>query len=137
MDNKSVQGVLDVSMDKIKGMVDANTVVGAPIVTGDGTTLLPVSKVSYGFAAGGSDLPSKSPKDVFGGGSGAGITVTPVAFIVISPIGEVTSLSIVSKPDSGDRIVNLVPELVDKVAGLFKKDKKDKKKEKEAEPEET
>lgn len=121
MDNH-VQGLLGVSMDKIKEMADANTVVGEPITTPDGTVLIPVSKISYGFAAGGSDLPTKSPNNLFGGGSGAGINVTPVAFLVISQ-GEVRLLHIVSKPDSTDKIVNLVPDLVDKVSGLFSKKK--------------
>lgn len=122
-----VQNLLGVSMDKIKEMVDNNTVVGDPITTPDGTVLIPVSKVSYGFAAGGSDIPSKNNSGLFGGGSGAGINVTPVAFIVVSK-GETRLLHIVSKPDSADKVVNLVPELVDKISDLFakKKEKKEK-----------
>lgn len=121
MDNH-VQGLLGVSMEKIREMVDANTVIGEPISTPDGTTLIPVSKISYGFAAGGSDLPNKAGATLFGGGSGAGINVTPVAFLVISG-GDVRLLHIVSKPDSTDKIVNLVPDLVDKVSSLFGKKK--------------
>ena len=117
-----VQNLLGVSMDKIKEMVDNNTVVGDPITTPDGTVLIPVSKVSYGFAAGGSDIPTKNSGGLFGGGSGAGINVTPVAFLVVSG-GEVRLLHIVSKPDSTDKMVNLVPDLVDKISGLFSKKK--------------
>ena len=120
--NKKVQDLLGVSMEKIREMADANTVVGDPITLPDGTVLLPVSKISYGFAAGGSDLPSKNQDGLFGGGSGAGINVTPVAFLVISG-GEVRMLTIVTKPDSTDKVVNLVPDLVDKVASLFSKKK--------------
>ena len=120
--NKKVQDLLGVSMEKIREMADANTVVGNPITLPDGTVLLPVSKISYGFAAGGSDLPTKNQNGLFGGGSGAGINVTPVAFLVISG-GEVRMLTIVTKPDSTDKVVNLVPDLVDKVASLFNKKK--------------
>ena len=120
--NKKVQELLGVSMEKIREMADANTVVGDPITMPDGTVLLPVSKISYGFAAGGSDLPNKNQNELFGGGTGAGIHVTPVAFLVISG-GDVRMLTIVTKPDSTDKVVNLVPDLVDKVASLFSKKK--------------
>ena len=83
-----------------------------------------MSRVSYGFASGGSNIPSKSSTELFGGGSGAGINITPVAFIVISN-GNVQVLPIVSKPDSSDKVINLVPEMFDKITALFKK-KKDK-----------
>lgn len=118
-----MQGLLGVSMDKIKEMVDVNTVIGETIHTPDGTMLIPVSKVSYGFASGGSNLPSKSQSELFGGGSGAGINITPVAFIVVSASG-VQVLPIVSKPDSSDKIVTLVPEMFDKITALFQKKKK-------------
>ena len=123
---KKVNDLLGVSMEKIREMVDANTVVGTPITTPDGTVLIPVSKISYGFASGGSDLPSKSNADLFGGGSGAGINITPIAFLVVAD-GDVRVLPMVAKPDSGDRIVNMIPELVDKAGALFSK-KKEKKK---------
>ncbi len=122
---KSVQSLLGVSMDKIRELVDVNTVIGDPITTPDGTVLIPVSKVSYGFASGGSDLPTKSSAELFSGGSGAGISITPIAFLAVSG-GEVKLLPIVSKPDSMDRAVNLVPDILEKVATLFKKNKKDK-----------
>ncbi len=110
-------------MDKIKEMVDVDTVIGQTITTPDGTLLIPVSKISYGFASGGSNLPSKTAAELFGGGSGAGINITPVAFIVVSN-GSVQVLPIVSKPDSSDKVVNLVPEMFDKITALFhKKDK--------------
>ena len=111
--NNDVQGLLGVSMDKIKQMVDVNTIIGEPITVPGGTVLIPVSKVAYGFAAGGSDWPSKSNATLFGGGSGAGINITPIAFIVIRE-DEVRMLHVVSKPDSGDKIVNMVPDLVDR-----------------------
>ncbi len=123
MAENNLQGLMGVSMDKIKEMVDVNTVVGDPIQTPDGTTLIPVSKISYGFAAGGSNLPSKTQAELFGGGSGAGINITPIAFIAVNA-GGVQVLPVVSKPDTGDKMVNLVPEMFDKVTSLFNKKKK-------------
>ncbi len=118
---KNVNTFLGVSIDKIKQMVDVNTVVGDPITLPDGITIIPVSRMSYGFAAGGSDVPNKSDRDIFGGGTGAGVNVTPVAFLVIQN-GEVKMLPVNSKPGSLDRAVSMVPDMVDKVVGLFKKD---------------
>ena len=118
--NNNVEGLMGVSVDKIRELVDANTVIGTPIVIGDGVTLIPVSKVSYGFASGGSDLPSKSNADLFGGGAGAGINITPVAFLTVKD-GEINLLPVVSKPDTVDRLVSLVPDAVNKVSDLFKK----------------
>ena len=117
---KNVNELLGVSMDKIKEMVDVNTVVGDPITVGD-MTIIPVSRMSYGFAAGGSDLPTKQQREVFGGGTGAGVNVTPVAFLVVKN-GELKMLPVNSNPDMIDRAVSMVPDVVDKVVGLFKKD---------------
>lgn len=116
-----VEGLMGVSVDKIRGMVDADTVVGTPINLPDGTMLIPVSKVSYGFASGGSDLPSKNPKELFGGGAGAGINITPVAFLSVKD-GAVNVLPIVAKPDTADRVVSMVPDLVDKFKSRKKKE---------------
>lgn len=124
MDNK-VQGLMGVSIDKIREMVDVSTVVGDPITSPDGTILIPVSKVAYGFASGGSDLPSKGNRELFGGGGGAGINITPIAFLVIKE-GDVRVLPMVSNPDTNNQFVNMVPELVNKVTDLFSK-KKEKK----------
>ncbi len=122
MAENNLQGLMGVSMDKIKEMVDANTVIGNPIPAGEGTTLIPVSKISYGFASGGSNIPSKTQAELFGGGSGAGINITPIALIVINQNG-VQALPIVSKPETSDKMVNLVPEMFDKLTSLFSKKK--------------
>ncbi len=124
MDNK-VQSLLGISMDKIKEMVDVDTVVGTPIHTVDGVTLIPVSKVTYGFAGGGSDLPSKTSSGLFGGGAGAGITVTPIAFICIVD-GKVTMMPMLSKPDTVDTLVGKIPEVVDTIAEWINRRKKEK-----------
>ena len=90
MSDHPIESMMNTTMEKIKTMVDASTMIGDPITTPDGTVIIPVSKVSYGFASGGSDFVSKNAasKDLFGGGAGAGITLTPVAFLAIHE-GEV------------------------------------------------
>ena len=115
-----VEGLMGVSVEKIRELVDANTVIGTPITLEDGVTLIPVSKVSYGFASGGTDLPNKSAADLFGGGAGAGIQITPVAFLTVKN-GEINLLPVVSRPDSMDRLVSMVPDLVDKVSNKVSK----------------
>ena len=115
-----LEGLMGVSVEKIREMVDANTVIGTPITLEDGVTLIPVSKVSYGFASGGTDLPNKSASDLFGGGAGAGIQITPVAFLTVKN-GEINLLPVVSRPDSMDRLVSMVPDLVDKVSNKVSK----------------
>ena len=119
MDNK-VKELMGVSIDKIREMVDVSTVIGDPITLPDGTILIPVSRVSYGFASGGSDLPTKTTGDLFGGGAGAGIQITPVAFLTVKN-GEINLLPVVSRPDSMDRLVSMVPDLVDKVSNKVSK----------------
>lgn len=125
-----IEGLMDTTLDKIKQMVDVNTVIGTPITTADGTTIIPVSKVTYGFASGGSEFASKKMENnrLFGGGSGAGVTINPIAFIAVSN-GEAKLLNIESFQDSQDRAVAMVPDLIDKIVGLFKKDKKEDSKE--------
>ena len=122
MENK-VQGLMGLSIDKIKEMVDVNTVIGEPMVLADGMTLIPVSRVSYGFASGGSDLPTRGTQELFGGGGGAGINIIPIAFLVINQ-GNVRVVPMVSTPDSINQIVNMVPGVVDKIGGFFNKEKK-------------
>ena len=122
MANNNVEGMLGVSVEKIKAMVDADTVLGTPMTLPDGVTIIPVSKVSYGFATGGSDLPSKTASELFGGGAGAGINITPVAFLTVSN-GQVNILPVVTQPDTVDRLVSMIPDAVDKVTGLLKKKK--------------
>ena len=77
-----IEGLMGVTMQKIKEMVDVNTIIGEPVITPDGTTIIPVSKVSFGFASGGSDLPTSQPKQTFGGGGGAGKVVNSVPDII-------------------------------------------------------
>lgn len=123
MSEHPIEGLMNTALQNIRQMVDVNTIIGEQIVTGDGTVIIPVSRVSLGFASGGSDIPSKTEKQIFGGGSGAGATIHPVAFIVVSG-GNVKLLQITSGSSPADNAISLVPELIDKIAKLFNKDKK-------------
>lgn len=119
-----IGNLMDTTMNKIKEMVDVNTIVGEPIVSPDGTLIIPVSKVSYGFASGGSDLPTKKEnKDCFGGGSGAGVTIQPVAFLTVYK-GDVKLIPVEKYDGTTDRLVSMIPEVFDKVKDVFKKEDK-------------
>lgn len=125
MSEHPIEGLISTALEKIKEMVDVETIVGNPISAPDGTTIIPVSKVSFGFASGGSDLPTKSTKDLFGGGSGAGISITPIAFIVIAN-GDVKLLQLSINANSTNAVINMIPDVVDKITSIInKKDKKD------------
>ena len=124
MSEKSAGGILSSTIEKIRNLVDTSTIIGEAIYTEGGTTIIPVSKVTYGFASGGADFPSKGNQELFGGGGGAGVTITPVAFLVINN-GEVTLKHITAYDNAAERAINLVPEMFDKVTGLMNKTKKD------------
>ncbi len=123
MDTK-VKDLIASSIGKIHELSDADTIIGEPIKIDGSITIIPVSKISYGFAAGGSDLPSKSEKELFGGGSGAGMSIQPLAFIVIAN-GEVKLLELGSGSSPANAIVSAVPELFTKIQGMFSKKKDD------------
>lgn len=138
MKDQSASGILATAIDKIKDMVDCQTIVGDTIDAGDGIKVIPISKVTYGFASGGSDFPSKSTnKELFGGGGGAGVTISPIAFLVVNN-GDVTIKYIGESPESSaERIIGLVPEVVDKVSDVVTKIKNDKKNKDDGEEEDT
>lgn len=123
MSEHPIQGLMGVTLEKIKNMADANTVIGNPIHMADGTMILPVSKITYGFASGGSDFPSKTQKDLFGGGGGAGVSVIPVAFLVVKE-GAVKLIQLSDTSNNVDRAIGLMPEMVDKISDLFQKKEK-------------
>lgn len=120
MENSNIGNLMDVTMTKMREMVDVDTVVGTPITTPDGVTIIPVSKVSYGFAAGGSDFPVRE-KSGFGGGNGAGVKVEPVGFLICRD-DNVRMINI-SKPAEGalDRVIEKAPDIIDMVEGLIGK----------------
>lgn len=126
-----IKSLMDVTMEKIRQMVDSNTIIGNPMNLADGTTVIPVSKVTFGFASGGSDLPTKNAKDMFGGGSGAGVTISPVAFLVVQPGGNVRLMQLTDTSNNIDRALSLMPEMMDKITTLLKKEPKEQEENKE------
>lgn len=125
--NTKLENVMETSLKNVKSMLDANTTIGDPITTPNGTVILPVSKISVGFAAGGSDFAKKDqPKLCFGGGSGAGVTIKPVSFLVISPSGAVNVLPV----DQGtlspvEKLIDMAPGVIEQVKDLFSKKDED------------
>lgn len=113
---KPISELTDSSMKNLQTLIDSNSVIGKPITTPDGTTVLPVSRISFGFGTGGSDLPA-TQKELFGGGSGGGVSITPVAFLVIQE-GNVKVLQIQSFANAADRVVGMVPDVLDRVSGF-------------------
>lgn len=126
MKEQSASGILGTSIEKIKDLVDVSTIIGEPIRISDTLQVIPVSKVTYGFASGGTDFPSKSNQELFGGGGGAGITISPVAFLVVNN-GSVTVRYINAAEGSVERVIGMVPDIVDKatevIGQLTNKDK--------------
>lgn len=128
-----INGMMDTTLEKIRQIVDSNTVIGNPITTADGSTILPVSKVSFAFTSAGTDyVSSKVPKDLFGGGSAAGVSVTPIGFLVLVE-GNVRFIQLADKNSSVDRVLNMVPEVMDKISSLVGKKDKTPRAEKQAE----
>ena len=132
-ENKSTEKISEImasTLEKIRTIADAETIIGEPIATNGGVTVIPVSKVSVGFASGGLDYNGKAPEKAknFGGGSGSGISITPVAFLVVSPTGNVELLSVNSAPDTVDKIASLVdkaPDLAIRIKSVFTKNKEE------------
>ncbi|HOD02983.1 MAG: putative spore protein YtfJ [Firmicutes bacterium ADurb.Bin300] len=124
MKEQKAANILSTTIEKVRELVDVSTVIGEPINLPDGTVIIPVSKVTYGFASGGSDFPSKNNVELFGGGGGAGVTINPVAFLVVRE-GEVSVRQISGLNNPAERVINLVPEMLDKVSGFVSKIKQD------------
>ncbi len=119
--SQSLHNMLENTIAKIREMIDVNSVVGQPITAGD-VTIIPISKVSVGFAGGGSDFVSKNAnkqENPFGGGAGGGVKVTPIAFLVIKD-GSVRMLPVAAPANTtADRVVEMVPDVLDKVAAFL------------------
>ncbi|MEG1857276.1 MAG: GerW family sporulation protein [Pseudoflavonifractor sp.] len=126
MENKQhpISDLMGTTMQKIREMVDVNTIIGQPIAAGE-VTIIPVSKVSFGFAAGGSDFTGKNQKpeadNAFGGGSGAGVNIAPIAFLIVK--GDIVRMMPVEPPANNtvDRVIEMIPELVNKVTDFIEK----------------
>ncbi len=125
--SQNLPNMLDKTITKIREMVDVNSVIGEPITTADGVTIIPVSKVSAGFAGGGSDY-AKTQKDAFGGGAGGGVTVTPICFLIIKD-GSVRMMPVAAPANTtADRLVEQIPDVLDRISNFL-----DSRKEKKAE----
>ena len=134
MSENKLNDIIQTSLDSIRSMVDSNTVIGSPITTANGTLVIPVSKVFVGFASGGVDYLGKNAAQEnasvnnFGGGGGTGLTVSPVAFLIVSPSGDVQLLNVneptKDKNDPISQIVGLLersPELIERLKAVFAK----------------
>lgn len=129
-DNNKISDIIATALDNIKNVLDADTVIGTPIATDNGTTVIPVSRVSMGLATGGLDLPEKkkgdavpSPVQKFGGGTGTGISVSPIGFLVIKPNGDVELLNINNPMNAASDPVGQVADLIERspeIVGRFK-----------------
>ncbi|SJZ63054.1 GerW family sporulation protein [Selenihalanaerobacter shriftii] len=130
MADHPIEALMDTAMENIKGMVDVNTIVGDPVETADGSVIVPISKVSFGFAAGGSEYTSpnengdkkKEEKKPFGGGSGAGVMLQPVAFLVVGE--DQVRLLPVNNNAVIERLINVAPELLKEFKSMAKNNSK-------------
>ena len=120
--SNSLPNMLENTIAKIRDMVDVNSVVGDPITTADGVTIIPISKVSVGFGGGGSDFVSKNVNkqdNPFGGGAGGGVKITPIAFLIVKD-GSVRMLPVAAPANTtADRLVEMVPDVLDKVSNFI------------------
>ena len=115
--SKTLPNMLDNTIAKIREMVDVNSVIGNPITTPDGVTIIPVSKVSVGFGGGGSDYTKN--QEAFGGGAGGGVKVTPICFLIVKD-GNVRMMPVAAPASTtADRIVEMVPDTLDKIAAFI------------------
>ncbi|PZM64292.1 GerW family sporulation protein [Paenibacillus dendritiformis] len=141
-----VEGLMQAAFENIKAMVDVNAIVGDPVQTPDGSVILPISRVAFGFAAGGSDFridPRRTGSGngnedrqsnhamPFGGGSGGGVCLTPIAFLVVGPQG-INVVSLDNQTHLLERIIDVTPSVIDRIEAMFTRDRYDGPNEEEA-----
>lgn len=123
---KDIQDIVKGAMESIKDMIGSEQVIGTPITTPNGDTVIPVTQLTFGFGAGGSDIPSKADakgaEKGFGGGTGGGVRIKPVAFLVISE-GRIKLLPVTNSSSAIDKILDFVPDILDKFNSEEKKEK--------------
>lgn len=127
MSERPIDNMLETTMQKIKEMVNSDTIIGDAINLPNGAVAIPVSKVTYGFASGGSEMSNKKQddKNLFGGGSGAGVTLSPVGFLTVID-GKVELLRIEPSNTTIDRVIDMIPSTIDKISSMLKKKEKGK-----------
>ena len=125
MNEHPINNMMNTAMDNLKQMVDVNTIVGNPVMTENGVVVIPVSKVSFGMAAGGSEFSAKDQRtsNPFAGGVGAGVSISPVAFLVVNE--EDVKLLPVAEGDAVSKLIDFVPTMVNKISDLLPKKKND------------
>ena len=111
------------TLGKMRELVDSNTVIGTPITTEAGTTIIPVSKITFGFVSGGTDFATEKQKELFGGAASSGASITPVGFLVVNGT-SVKFMQVAEGNRTIDRLINMMPEVIDKLENLIKGDKK-------------
>ena len=120
MSEHPINNLMGTVMENIKGMIDVNTIIGEPVETSNGTMIIPISKVGFGFAAGGSEIPTKNPGEKpFGGGSGAGVSISPIGFLVVTA-DQIKMIPVSSGSTPIDKLVDYIPVAIDKVNGMIK-----------------
>lgn len=128
MNEHPIQGLMQTAMQSIKDMVDVNTIVGDAVETADGSVIIPISRVAFGFAAGGADYEAQGEQEQmqqqaelpFGGGSGAGVSVRPVAFLVVGN-GNVNLLPVEGPNNSVDHLIDMAPQVIQQIQSMFGK----------------
>ncbi|GIP58150.1 GerW family sporulation protein [Paenibacillus sp. FSL W8-0186] len=126
MSDHPIQGLMQTAMENIKDMVDVNTIVGEPVETPDGSVILPISRVGFGFAAGGSDYNTDEIHEAsthdkqlpFGGGSGGGVSINPIAFLVVGKQG-VNIVPLDNQTHLFEKMIDAVPYVMDKIQSMF------------------
>ena len=119
----SINELMAGTLGKMRELVDSNTVIGTPITTEAGTTLIPVSKITFGFVSGGTDFATEKQKELFGGAASSGASITPVGFLVVNGT-SVKFMQVAEGNRTIDRLINMMPEVIDKLENLIKGDKK-------------
>lgn len=128
MSEHPIKGLMDAAMENLKSMVDVNTIVGDPVHTPDGSVILTVSKVGFGFVAGGSEFMHRhckkeahtADKQPFGGGSGGGVSITPIAFLIVNSSG-IQMLHLDEKTHLVERLFDMAPQAIEKINGILEK----------------
>ncbi len=115
----SIAELMSGTLGKMRELVDSNTVIGTPITTEAGTTIIPVSKITFGFVSGGTDFATEKQKDLFGGAASSGAAITPVGFLVVNGT-SVKFMQVAEGNRTIDRLINMMPEVIDKLESLIK-----------------
>lgn len=124
MGEHPINNLMGTVMENIKGMIDVNTIIGDPVETSNGTMIIPISKVGFGFAAGGSDIPNGGQVSSFGGGSGAGVSISPIGFLVVAP-DQIKLIPVSENNTPVDKLIDYIPVAFEKINSMIKSNKKE------------